>query len=109
VTLLAEGELLIDTYHFVHPYVASARELLGGPLPSMKTTEYIDADPEVKLACLLVLAEAYIVTDPHQALRRQLRGASLDLHGGDAAYWRGWAANRVEFDELQRLRGARPA
>lgn len=84
--LLAEGELLAAVYSTVHPVVTAAQEAYGR-LPSLKTEEFLDADPFARIAALLVLAEAYVVCDPHQVIRERLRAVSSDVHGGDVEHW----------------------
>jgi hypothetical protein len=89
--LLAEGELLAAVHALVDPIVAAARHDYG-PLPSMKTTEFLRADKRVRVATLLVVAEAYLASDPHQVIRAALRSAADDVHGGETTRWRAAAA-----------------
>jgi hypothetical protein len=100
--LLAKGELLAAVRELVDPIVTAARQQHGGRLPSMKTTEWLDANPFVKLATLLVLGESYVVCDPHQTVREQLKGASLDVHGGDTELWRALALRQPRAEILAR-------
>lgn len=98
--LLGEVELRAAAFEFIAPIVDAARRVHGGPLPSMRTTEFLDAQPVVKLACLLVLAEAWLVADPHQVIRAQLREASDDVHNGDTEFWNELARRRTRDQVL---------
>ena len=91
MSLLAEGELLAAVHALVDPIVAATQRECG-PLPSMKSDEFLLASRRVRVATLLVVAEAYLVEDPHQVIRAALRSASGDVHGGETTRWASFAA-----------------
>ena len=58
----AGDELIIPAVHaVVHPIVTAARR--NGPLPPVRGRQFLEAPDPVKLAVLLVLAQAWIVAD----------------------------------------------
>jgi hypothetical protein len=109
VVLLAENELLAAVHALVNPLVEAARRAYG-PLPSLKTSEFLQADENVRVATLLVVAEAYLLADPHQVIRAALRSAAEDVHGGDTRRWRVAAAATPRSTVLAaRARAVTPA
>lgn len=83
-----DGLLIPAIHELVDQFVQAARDITGGPLPRLRSEEFLDAEPAVQLAVLLVAGSSYAVTDPHQTVRALLRNVSHDIHGGDRLHWR---------------------
>lgn len=82
--------LLIPAVHdLVDEFVQAAREVTGGAaLPRLRSEEFLDAEPAVQLAVLLIAAEASVIADPHMVVRALQRQVGHDIHGGDRLTWR---------------------
>lgn len=97
--LLAENEALFAAWDVVHPLVQAA--LPYGPLPSYKTSAFLDANPGQRLAVIALLGHAYLLADPDQRVREKLRQVSNDVHGaGGADLWRDLANRRTRAEVL---------
>jgi hypothetical protein len=72
---------------------------------ALQLAQIAETDPhhEIILAARLALE----IADARRAAHRALREASFDVHGGDRAFWRKWAADHVPHDVL-RARRAMP-
>lgn len=95
--VIVDDGLLIPAVHdAVHPVVVAARA--HGPLPRLRSEEFIDAPPLVRRAVLLVLGEAWVV-----GVRMLDEWVAEDYSGG-----RFHRANLLPaMSELQRRRGGR--
>lgn len=100
-----DGLLLPAVHALVEPYAAAARHGYG-PLPNVRSAEFLDAPAAVQLAALLVLAEAWVVGDPHQVVRAMLKQVSRDVHDamGGVEGVRRWRESSVPGDEMRRRR-----
>ena len=65
-----------------HDLALRARDRVGGPLPPIRSQEWLDLDDDAKVASLLVLACAWLAEDPRQAALREMKEVSLAIHGG---------------------------
>lgn len=64
----------------VRRVVAKAVELAGGSgTPALSDSAWRTAPPAAKIASLLVLAEAYLVTDPHLIAAQMIKDASVAI------------------------------
>lgn len=97
-------EMLAEVHRIVHQVVGLARSERGG-VPAVGTQPWWGASPISQIAGLLVLAEAWLITDPDRIAREQLKAMSSDLAGA-----RNWAkaARRPSHRELLRRRGEFP-
>jgi len=77
---------------------------LHGPIPPIRSQDYLSAHPDQQTAALLVCGAAWLISDPHRTHRALLRQVSDDVHGGDTRFWRRVAANHVPYTELVRRR-----
>lgn len=104
--LLEENEALVAAWDALYPLVQAA--LRHGPLPSYKTSAFLEANTGQRLAVLALLGHAYILADPDQRVRSMLREASNDVR--NAADWCRWISGKgqyeghVPFSEIQRRR-----
>ncbi len=86
----------------VHRLVGRAVEMAGGPVPPVGSPQWWSAAPMARLAGLLVLAERYLLDDPHRIAADQLKAVSLAISG--AMDWRRFAECHVPHTELQQRR-----
>lgn len=78
----------------VHQFVSKATALAGGSAPAAGSPQWWSAEPQARLAGLLVLAERYLLEDPHRLAAEQLKAVSLAISG--ALDWSAFA-NRPSF------------
>ena len=99
---MIDDEILVPVVHrTIAPVVDLARQF--GPLPPLRSPEYLDAPDVVRLAVLLVAGEAWAITgDPVKAA---IRAAASDVR--EAADWPALIKDHVPHEELERRR-ARP-
>lgn len=95
--------VLVPVVHaLVDEWVQAAR--MFGPLPPLRSEAFLDAQPAQQIAALLVIAEAWLIADPHRVIRNVHKQVSDDIHGGESRRWHDWAVNHVPHTELQRRR-----
>lgn len=70
-----ELRLLVE----VHRMVGKAIELAGGSVPAVGSPQWWDADPLARIAGLLVLAERYLIDDPHLIDAQMIKDASVAI------------------------------
>ena len=94
-------DLLAEVGRLVASAIAAGRRAHGGRLVGVGEPAWWDAADEVKLAGVLVLAEAWVIHDPEQAVRRRLREMSYDLSA--ATDWTA-ASRRPSHASLETIR-----
>ncbi|MGH3566228.1 MAG: hypothetical protein ACRDRH_09380 [Pseudonocardia sp.] len=98
-----DAVLLLPLVHaLVDEHVQAAHH--HGPIPPVRSPEFLTAHPDQQTAALLIAGTAWIVADPHRTYRTLLRQTSHDVHGGDTTFWRRIAANHIPHTELERRR-----
>jgi hypothetical protein len=110
---LPDEELHATVHALVELAVRRALEQFG-PLPELRSPAFLAADPLAQSAVLLVLGEAWLVSDPHELAERivaeRRNAASKDVHAADPKVWRDLASRRAELrmplPEYRRNRGA---
>jgi hypothetical protein len=93
-------ELLAEVHRLVHPVVRAVRAERGG-VAGVGTTAWWSSSPEARIAAILVLGEAWLITDPDRIARERLKAMSADLSA--ARSWRD-AARLPSYSELQQRR-----
>ncbi len=94
-------ELLIPAVYAATAAVVAHAQTFG-PLPALRSPEFLAAPAVVQQAVLLVCGCAWVINgDPVRAV---LREVSHDVHGGDTGFWRAVADNHLPYTELQRRR-----
>ncbi|MGH3769601.1 MAG: hypothetical protein ACRDS0_24595 [Pseudonocardiaceae bacterium] len=85
----------------VHRLVTKAEALAGGCVPAAGTDEWFAASPMKRLAALLVLAERYLIEDPHAIAAEMIKDASVAVSSDGR-----WSAARAlpSHHELVRRR-----
>jgi len=73
-----ELRLLAEVYRLVDKAVA----LAGGSVPPVGSPAWWAAKPQARIASLLVLAEAYLVTEPH-LIARMIKDASVAISSSE--------------------------
>lgn len=76
-----EEELRAEVHRLVEEVVTAARSE-HGHIPGVQHPDWWSAPRSARLAAILVLGEAYLITDPHQIAAEQLRGVSRAISGG---------------------------
>ncbi|MGH4001737.1 MAG: hypothetical protein ACRDTJ_30235, partial [Pseudonocardiaceae bacterium] len=79
----------------VHRLVDKAVALAGESVPPVGSSQWWDAEPMVRLAALLLLAEHHLLADPERIAAEQLKAVSVAISG--AKDWSA-AAHRLVFD-----------
>lgn len=95
----ADEILIPAVWDVIAPAVELAREY--GPLPRLRSAEFLAAPDTVKMAVLALIGSHRCFGDP--ALRL-LREVSDDIHGGDREPWRQVTLAHIPYDELKRRR-----
>jgi hypothetical protein len=83
----------------VHRMVTTAAAMVNGDIPAVGSLAWWAADPSARIAGLLIAAEAYLVLDPDQYAREQLKQMTRAL-SGPAGYWTGVANNHITHTDL---------
>lgn len=86
--LPSEADVLAAAWEATAEPDAHAREVWGGPLPRLRSMEWVTAPLAVRRATLLTLGLDRVLFDPRQLIRERLYWASQDVHGGDRERWR---------------------
>ncbi len=79
----------------VHRMTAKAGELAGGSVPLVGSPSWWSAEPMARYAGVLVLAERYLLDDPHQLAAEMVKDVSLAISTG--MDWSA-AAHRLVYD-----------
>lgn len=85
-----DASLLVAVHSAVDPIVSAVRRQ-HGELPALGSTEFIDAPDMVKVAVLLVTAEAFVLDLPD---RVDMVEASKAVHLADPHTWQRLASDR---------------
>jgi hypothetical protein len=84
----------------VDRFVKKVFEVAGPDVPKLSDPAWLTAPPAAKIASLLVLAEAYLVTDPHLIAAEMIKDVSVAISSS-----RTWsAASLPSHAELVRRR-----
>lgn len=86
-----DGLLLPLVHDLTRPYIDAG--LAHGPLPRLRSDEWLDAHPDQQLAHVLICGIAAIVHHPHQTVAALLKGAAADIAPlvDDPSYITPWA------------------
>jgi hypothetical protein len=98
-----ESFVLIQAAEVIAPFIDAARQEWPGPLPRVRSEEWLNAPESVKVATLLTCGVAWLVADPHRVVAGAFKQVALDVHGAvPAGYWDRAAAQPTHEQLLQR-------
>ena len=82
VWIAAGTPLARRTVHWAEGRAVIVREGGGLDLPAVGSTRWWQAPTPLRIAALLVLAEAYLIADPERQVRERLKAASVAVSEG---------------------------
>jgi hypothetical protein len=91
-----------ETHPLDYDWLICEPDPIGPERSALVTEVHRLIDKAIGLAGLLVLAERYLLDDPHQLAAKQLKAVSLAISG--AIDWRHFANRHVPHTELRRRR-----